>query len=297
MNRSSRRLMGHVLALILLPLSLATLADTDINETRAVNSDATVSISNVEGSIEVTGWNQNEVRITGTLGKGVEGLEISGDESRLEIEVQYPRSGWTRHKTTPSELIVQVPAGAQLIASGVSADITVEGINGRVRAESVSGEIEVMGSPAELKVNSVSGDVTLDVGTESIHYSSVSGDLDLSGLAGEFSGNAVSGSINVVADIVTSFDAETVSGDIDLRGPLAEKAELEMNTLSGDILLALSKDLSAKITFDTFSGDIYGDFDIPDLENEKSLRFTVGNGDVDINVHTFSGSVELKRSN
>lgn len=297
MNGSSRNITGIVLAVILLPLSQLALADTDINETRAVNPDATVHISNVEGSIEVSTWNNNEVRITGSLGKGVEGLDISGDASRLKIEVKYPDDDtWHSRKIQETELIVRVPVGVRLVATGVSADITIDGVEGAVRAETVSGDIEIGGSPAELSINSVSGDTDADVNTSKIKYSSVSGDLELRGLSGEFSGNAVSGDIEVMADQVTAFSAETVSGNVELSGTLDKNADLDVKTLSGDIVLYLPADLSADITFDTFSGDIYGDFDIPRGEDENYVKFSVGNGDAQITLNTFSGTAELNRA-
>lgn len=286
-----------VLALILLPLSQLALADTAINETRAVNADATVQISNVEGTIDVSTWNNNEVHISGSLGKGVEGLDISGDASRLKIEVKYPDDdNWFGRKIQDTDLIVRVPVAVRLVATGVSADITIAGVEGPVRAESVSGEIEIGGSPAELNVNSVSGDTVADVDTQKIKYSSVSGDLELRGLAGEFSGNAVSGDIEVMADRVTAFSAETVSGDVELSGGLDKNADLDVKTLSGDIILYLPADLSADITFDTFSGEIYGDFDIPRGEDKDYVKFSVGNGDAQITLNTFSGTAELNRS-
>jgi len=296
MNGSPRNFAGIVLALILLPLSQTALADTDINETRAVNADATVQISNVEGTIDVSAWKNNEVHISGTLGKGVEGLDISGDATRLKIEVQYPNhDSWHGRNINDSDLIVRVPVGVRLVTTGVSADITIDGVEGPVRAESVSGEIEISGAPAELNINSVSGDTVADVNTRKIKYSSVSGDLELRGPGGEFSGNAVSGDIEVMADQISSFSAETVSGSIELNTSLNKGAEVDVKTLSGDIVLTLPASLSADVTFDTFSGDLYAEFDIPKSNDDNYVKASIGGGDAQITLNTFSGTAELNR--
>lgn len=296
MNGSPRNFAGIALALILLPLSHTALADTDINETRAVNADATVQISNVEGTIDVSAWKNNEVHISGSLGKGVEGLDISGDATRLKIEIQYPdHDNWHGRKTNDSDLIVRVPVGVRLVTTGVSADITIDGVEGPVRAESVSGEIEISGAPAELNVNSVSGDTVADVNTRKIKYSSVSGDLELRGPGGEFSGNAVSGDIEVMADQISSFSAETVSGSVELNTSLSKGAEVDVKTLSGDIVLTLPASLSADITFDTFSGDLYSEFDIPKSGDDNYVKASIGGGDAQITLNTFSGTAELNR--
>ena len=64
-----------MLALILATSSTSALAGTPINETRDVDADARIDISNVRGSVTVTAWDRNQVGIEGTLGSGNKGLE------------------------------------------------------------------------------------------------------------------------------------------------------------------------------------------------------------------------------
>ena len=48
----------------------AAIAGSPINETRAVDADARIEVSNVRGSVTVSTWDRNEVAVTGTLGSG-----------------------------------------------------------------------------------------------------------------------------------------------------------------------------------------------------------------------------------
>ena len=66
------------------------LAGTPINQTRPLLANGEVHIENIKGSITVRTWARPEVQISGDLGKGVEKLDISGDERSLDIEVKYP---------------------------------------------------------------------------------------------------------------------------------------------------------------------------------------------------------------
>ena len=75
-------------------LAPAALAQTAINETRPLDARGRVDISNIKGRIEVRGWERNEVQVTGTLGKGVEKLDIDGSGPQVSIEVRYPKGGW-----------------------------------------------------------------------------------------------------------------------------------------------------------------------------------------------------------
>src|SRR5690606_6082935 len=65
-------------------------AGTPINETRPLDARGRIDIENLKGRIEVRAWDRNEVRITGTLGDGVEKLVIDGDRQDLEVRVEYP---------------------------------------------------------------------------------------------------------------------------------------------------------------------------------------------------------------
>src|SRR5690606_17261637 len=72
----------HALALAVCA-TLATapaFAGTPIDQTRPLEADGRVEISNVKGSIEVRGWERNEVHVTGELGKGVEKLVVDRSE-------------------------------------------------------------------------------------------------------------------------------------------------------------------------------------------------------------------------
>ncbi|MBT5220507.1 MAG: hypothetical protein HOI35_16020 [Woeseia sp.] len=51
--------------------------------------DGEVVVSNVAGSVEVSGWSRNQVEITGTLGDGVEALIFERDDEIL-IKIKLP---------------------------------------------------------------------------------------------------------------------------------------------------------------------------------------------------------------
>ena len=88
MKRKNLRL----LALVVLLAATATAplaAAQPVNERHQVAPGAEVSIENIAGSLTISAWEQPEVEITGTLGDGVEGIEVSSDEEGIEIEVKY----------------------------------------------------------------------------------------------------------------------------------------------------------------------------------------------------------------
>ena len=79
--------------LALMTLAPMAWAGTEINESADAHPRGQVEVSNVSGSVEVTGWEREQVQVTGTLGRGSEGLIFEPDGERTFIKVELPRSG------------------------------------------------------------------------------------------------------------------------------------------------------------------------------------------------------------
>ena len=81
-----------------------------ISQTMDADDDGYVLIFNTAGSVEVSGWSQDTVEITGTLGDDVEELIFERDGNEIIIKVKSPSSssGWGRIDIT-SDLVVKVP--------------------------------------------------------------------------------------------------------------------------------------------------------------------------------------------
>ena len=62
-------------------LVLPVAAQQRVDETRQVAADAVVTFEGVSGTVVVSGWDRAEVRVTGTLGRRIEKLEITGSIS------------------------------------------------------------------------------------------------------------------------------------------------------------------------------------------------------------------------
>lgn len=269
-------------------------AATPIDETRAVAPDARVRITNVSGSITVTGWDRDEVHVTGELGDGVEELAIKGGPDDLGIEVRFPEGRHNRH-VEETRLEVSVPRGARLEAKGVSADVEANGLTGDVRLESVSGDVGAnLDTDAAVRIHSVSGDVTLEGRTGGAALETVSGDIRASGVTGELRLNTVSGDAELNAGVLGRLDMESVSGDLEASFGLAGGADVRAKSLSGEITLRLPADASARITAESYSGEIESDFGSVSGDG-RELDVTAGRGDADIRVESFSGEVTIRR--
>ncbi len=290
-------LVVSVLALacaVALPLQAAT----PINQVKPLNVQGRVEIDNLKGRVEVRGWDRAEVKITGSLGDGVEKLIVEGDGNVLRIRAKYPSRS---NRTEPTTLILQVPLLAELEIDTVSADIDVHGMASReISLESVSGDITANGAPGRAKVESVSGDIMLTFNSGNVSVSTVSGDLVLSGrLNGKLSLETVAGDVRVDSkgERLSSFRAGTVSGDILARTGLSVDGVVKMESVSGDLLLIMPRELSAQISGESFSGELKAPG--AKIEREEfgpgsSFHQHYGDGKGEIRLESFSGDAELR---
>jgi hypothetical protein len=281
-------------------------AATPINETRPLAARGHLSVDNLKGSIEVKAWDRNEVKIEGSLGQGVEKLEILGDAQHLSVKVKYPKSGGLgffsgSDKSEPSQLRLMVPLQANLEVDAVSADIDVSGLaSGELSIDSVSGNINVVGAPGEATIDSVSGDLRLILNSANVSTESVSGDIDLRGrLAGDVRVETVSGDIDVSGhqSSVKKFSGTTVSGDIRVGTALAGGGRIGLESVSGNLTLRMPANLSAQVLGKSFSGDLQA----PDVKIERpkhgpgsSFEHRYGSGDGEVSLESFSGDARLQ---
>lgn len=277
-------------------------AATPIDQTRPLDPRGRIEIDNLKGRIQVRAWDRNEVRITGTLGEGVEKLVIDGDRDNLEVRVQYPKrmGSWRSDRSEPTVLLLQVPLRADLDIESVSADIDVDGVApGDLDIETVSGNVVVAGAPGQASVSSVSGDLRLTLNSREARSETVSGDIVLAGrLDGEVHAETVSGDIHIDSrgERVRRLSTGTVSGDAEVQVGLVDGGEIRSETVSGDIRLRLPKSLSARVRGESFSGDL----EAPDVQVHKeefgpgkSFEARYGTGAGEIRIESFSGDAIL----
>ncbi len=298
-------MVSRLIVLAALVASPVAFAATPINQTRPLASDGAVSIENVKGRVTVRTWDRPEVRITGSLGEGVEKLVVEGDASSLRIEVRHPREsswfGWGGgdDRSEPTTLEISLPAKASVSVDAVSADVDVAGTGGRrLSLASVAGDVLVRGARAEeANFKSVSGDVDVQVDSSNVSAETVSGDLVVNGrIGGRVSLDSVSGDATLVAGAVERLSLSTVSGDGHLSVGLAASGSITADSVSGNVDLVLPPDTSARLQIETFSGNIsspVGQVRTEEYGPGKSLEARLGTGSGRIRIESFSGNARV----
>jgi DUF4097 and DUF4098 domain-containing protein YvlB len=281
------------LALTLYPP--ASHADTTVDERRSAEADGFVEIINVSGEIEVSGWDEDELTVTGTLGRGVERLDIEADGDRIRIEVIYPNIG----RSEGSDLKIRLPRNSSLEVRTVSADIDVGDVRGRQRLNSVSGDISTELYGNDLEAETVSGDLEVEGDGQPtiVALKTVSGNIEASDLVGEVEAGSVSGRIQVDAGMLDRARLGTTSGRMTLEGGLSSGGRYDLSSTSGRVNVLLDDDADIDLDAQSFSGDIENCFGVESSRNgyspERSLRLRDGAGNRTVRIRTMSSDISI----
>jgi len=296
---STRRAWLVAAAAALLASSPASRAGTPIDKRAAAEPSGSVEVSNISGTVTVTGWDRSEVEVTGELGEGTERLEFTTSDKVTRIKVILPNQSYHVDDT---DLVVHVPAASRLTVSTVSADIKVQGVQGAQRLQSVSADVHTVAGSEDVECRTVSGDVTVDGSGKKgmLNITTVSGDATALRTAGEVNANTVSGNLVLGLGETTRSRVRSTSGDLTMAMRIAPDGRLDAESISGDVRLNLVGSVDAEFDLSSFSGEIRNCFgpkaaSTSEYAPGKELRFSEGAGTARIRVKTLNGDISICR--
>ncbi|HTB90112.1 MAG TPA: DUF4097 family beta strand repeat-containing protein [Steroidobacteraceae bacterium] len=284
------------LALLVFPWSLAY-AETSIDQHREANLQGAVEIDNVAGSIVVEGWDKPEVAVTGTVGKDVERVDVTGDGNRTSVRVVLPKGMHWGMRDGEAHLVIHLPTNSSVSASLVSSDLNVSKVRGALELRTVSGNISGEGG-GDLRANDVSGDIHFTaMAAKRIEVKAISGNIVLTAGDTDIEASSVSGDAHLTLGTVSRARFKTVSGDISAKLTAASNAQIDGESISGDIKLDFAGEPAADFDVQTLSGDIDNCFGPKPVEPRhgpgKRLTFKTGDTSARIHLTTNSGEVRL----
>jgi DUF4097 and DUF4098 domain-containing protein YvlB len=279
-----------------LAVPAAAAAQTTVNQTRPAAPDGSVSIEKPSGTVKVTGWARTEVQVKGTLGSGTQ-LELESGEKRTRVEVA---SSHVNPMAVSSEIEVMVPAASSVSVEGFRVVISVAGVTGSVKAETVNGSITHVGPSRDAQLQSVNGGVETTRPAGRTHAEAVNGAVTVRDGSGELSASTVNGTLLVSGGSYERARLETVAGNVRFDAALAPKATLGIETVSGTAELFFPSGFSGEFAVSSFSGAITNELGPAAQKKDewmpaKELNFTSGSGGARVTVETLSGAIKIRR--
>lgn len=290
-------MMKKLVTVILTVMFAAAVHAEEVNRSIDAATSGHVDISNIAGSITVSGWNRSLVEVTGTLGRNVEELIVERDGDKVRIKVKVPRNSG---RSIDSDLMIRVPEKSSIDVGTVSADIDVTDVRGSQSLRTVSGDVTTEFVGGRLRAESVSGDVNVSGNNADgdVTATTVSGDVTLFRVSGEAHVEAVSGDLTVDEGSFDRAELETVNGEIQFLANLRRNGRLSIDTVNGDLEIDFRGELSATFDVDTFNGSIRNCFGPKPVRTSKytpglELEFTEGGGSARVVISTLNGDVNI----
>jgi putative adhesin len=279
---------------VLLPVIAGTLALTapqQIDTSLAVARGQRLEVNSYGGEIVVQAWNRNTVRIEGNSSAS-DRLDITSTATSVTVRTQG------RHGP-PSEIQLKIsaPAWMSLTLAGVHTNVRVAGSTAPISVETVEGEVQVTGGDGLISLRSVQGSVSLKAAKGRISVNSVNEGVEVTRCTGDITASTVNGEITLDQVDASTVDANTVNGDILYGGPIRNGGRYSLSTHNGDVTLTVAEGTNASVAVSTFNGDFESEFPVPisGTRKGKGFNFTLGNGNAQVTLESFQGTIQLIR--
>jgi len=162
------------------------------------------------------------------------------------------------------DFTIAVPAGASVSIRNGSGDVTVSGIRGELRAETVGGGIKASSLGQVRFLRTLSGPVSLENADSSdVTVSTLGGAVTIRQLKAKSADlRTVAGDLVITESDVERLIAQSLSGRLELTGRLARTGRYSLQSQSGDIRLTPIGSEDFELEAATVSGTVQTDFAI-----------------------------------
>ena len=253
-------------------------------------------IESFNGSIEISGWDQDSVDISGTkygpTQERADGLRIETSNTPESVTVRAIRPP-ERRGNQGARFVVKVPRSALLdrISTSNASIRTVDGAgpahlrtsNGSIRVQDLRGSLDAETSNASVDLIDVEGAVIAR---------SSNGHIHAEGLRGGFDAKTSNAGVNArIARADRSIRVETSNGGVELALPDGITNDVRVKTSNSGITVRLPEPAKARILARTSNSSISSDFDL-------KMHGEVGKNHVDGEMGSGGGPlIDLETSN
>lgn len=258
-------------------------------------------MENMNGSIEITGWEKDTIDISGTKYAAEEGalrgmkVDIVQSPDAVRIRTIAP-SGYRGN--LGARYLIRVPQKTQLdkIASS-NGSVRVEGLQGAarirtsnasVRVTKLDGALEIQTSNGAVEANDVTGGAT-------IHTSN--GSIRIDGMRGALQAGTTNGGIHarlMNPEPQKPVKLESSNGSVELTMDNLKDNDIRVNTSNSSITVRLPGDARGVLRAHTSNAHVKTDFNVNARNASKShIDGTIGSGGPVMEFSTSNGSINL----
>jgi len=243
-----------------------------------------LSVENMNGSVEITGWDKDTVEITGVKYAATEdmlkAIRIDVQPSPDSVRIRTIRPSATRGNMG-ARYTIHVPRRTELER--------VTSSNGHVQTRDVEGPARIRTSNAAVRANNTKG--ILEIETSN-------GAIDVNDHAGAVTGRTSNGRIHVELENPeqgTPIRLESSNGGITLRMRALNGNNIRLSTSNASINLSLPDGAGAQLRANTSNGHIQSDLPVQGTMAKSHADGKIGSGGPYVELSTSNGSINLQR--
>jgi hypothetical protein len=266
----------------------STVAELARDTTFAVSPGERLALRGLAGSVEVTGWDRDEVWVRTNTDDEL-GVAVRRADGAIQIR---PEQGGEEK----GRFFVSVPVWMELDVEGSELDVSVVGMRAPTMVRTGEGDVEVIEAEGGVAARSVEGTVTVVDVVGPVVAASGDDDVIVRRVRGSVLAQTVDGDVTLEDVTASELEGSTVDGDVFFSGPLASDGQYRLVTHDGDVVVQLDPDVGASVVVSTFDGDFASDFPVTmeRFSAGQELRFTLGGGGAQLTLEAFDGSIQVR---
>ena len=296
------------LCLLLCAAALVFAADggryhEDFHNSYPQTAGGKLNVENFNGSIEVMGWDQNTVDVSGTKYASTEDLlrAVKIEVSSAGNEVHVKTVGPNIHlHNVGAKYTIRVPRRTTLESIGssngslhvedVDGDAHLTTSNGSVHLARIRGNVDARSSNGSVEVNDVNGYMSFRTSNGSVRAENAHGALEAETSNGEVHVHLADSESGHAVHLATS------NGPIDLQLDSPQRNDVVARTSNGSVTVHLPDGAGAAVHASTSSrGSVRSDFEILTSGelSRNHLDGTIGGGGPKLDLTTSNGNIRL----
>ena len=264
-----------------------------------------LTVENFNGSVEVIGWDQNTVDISGTKyaesQELLNALKIEASSAGNAVQARTVRPAG-EHGNMGARYTIRVPRRTELesVASS-NGSLRVEDVegnahlttsNGSVHLAKIQGNVDAHSSNGSVEVNDGNGRMSFKTSNGSVHAENVQGAFEAETSNGGVRAHLRDGGAGEAVRLTTS------NGPVDLQLDAPRQNEVVARTSNGSVTVRMPAGSNASVHAATNSnGSVRSDFDITThgVLSRNRIDGTIGSGGPRVDLTTSNGNIRLVR--
>lgn len=231
-----------------LAMALPSRADVtqEFHKTVSLSGNGTVNLGNINGNVDISGWNKNEVQIDAIKTASDQqkldniNIDVNATSNSVEIKTRYPKG--TNNNPGGVHYTLHVPQNARIDKVDlVNGSLTVQKITGEVNASLVNGKVQASDLTGTADLATVNGAIDATYNSlknvHEIKLKSVNGTITLTlppSPNADVDASVTNGSISTGFPLTVKgrFVGKSMSGTLGSGG-----VHIELNNVNGSIKL------------------------------------------------------------